>query len=70
MKDDLLFIAKNLLYSLDLIEFTEKERKYIIDLTRKIVLILLIELRIEKGIYKTFKGRVINAQECIILKTM
>lgn len=49
MKDDLLFIAKNLLYSLDLTEFTEEERRYTSNLIRKIVLILLIELRIEKG---------------------
>lgn len=46
MIEDLLFIAKNLLMisSLDLTKFTEEEREYILNVVRKIIVVLLIEL--------------------------
>lgn len=45
MIENLLSISKDLLHSIDLAEFTEDERNYIISVVRKIIFVLLIELR-------------------------
>lgn len=45
MIENLLSISKDLLHSIDLAEFTEDERNYIIRVVRKIIFVLLIELQ-------------------------
>ncbi|SHE87049.1 hypothetical protein SAMN02745784_02059 [Tissierella praeacuta DSM 18095] len=44
MVESLLFIARDLLCSLDLMEFTEDERDYIIGVVKRIIVVTIIEL--------------------------
>jgi len=45
MIENLLSISKDLLHSLDLLEFTEDERSYIISVVSKVIFVLLIDLQ-------------------------
>lgn len=45
MIENLLSISKDLLHSIDLAEFTEDEKEYIISVIRKVIFVLLIEMR-------------------------
>lgn len=51
MNEDLMYISKNLLIQVNRFDFTEDEREYVLCVVRKIIFILLIELR--KQEYKT-----------------
>jgi len=44
MVENLLLIAKDLLYSLSIIEFSEEEKDYIISVTKKVIELSLTEL--------------------------
>lgn len=44
MVENLLLIAKDLLYSLSIIEFSEEEKDYVISVTKKVIELSLTEL--------------------------
>lgn len=51
MVEDLLFIARDLLHSLSLTEFTEDEKDYVINVAERVIDISLIELKkVEKDL--------------------
>ncbi|WMM26635.1 hypothetical protein RBU61_08150 [Tissierella sp. MB52-C2] len=45
---DLLFIARDLLYSLGIMKFTEDERNYMAGVLKKVIDVSLVELEQEK----------------------
>ena len=50
MLEGLLFISKDLLYSLDTMKFTEDERNYITSVLKKVIDVSLVELEQERMI--------------------
>lgn len=44
MIEDLLFIAKNILIQINVLDLTEDEKDYIVNVVRKVIFMLLIEL--------------------------
>ncbi|MBU5427169.1 hypothetical protein KQI41_12155 [Tissierella pigra] len=48
MLEGLLFISKDLLYSLDTIKFTEDERNYVTSILKKVIDVSLVELEQER----------------------
>lgn len=51
MYEDLLFIIKNLLNQINELNFTEEEEEHITGVIKRIIFILLIELRKQKNLY-------------------
>ncbi|WP_154443104.1 hypothetical protein [Tissierella pigra] len=48
MLEGLLFISKDLLYSLDTMKFTEDERNYVTSVLKKVIDVSLVELEQER----------------------
>ena len=49
MIDDLLFIAKNILVQINIVDLIEDEKDYVVNVVRKVIFILLIELHKTKS---------------------